>query len=449
MTLSDPDRALAVARSIAAAGAADETAVHLRSVSEGFVRYADTGPTQSADRARSELTLIVRRRAARGLAEVRVTCGSLADDVTRRALARAVHMLDHAPPNERLSPFPGPAAVRETALVRPTSDHSFAEKAAWVDGALAACGAAGLRGAGLAATSSHHVVIATSAGRCVQGFRSRASFALTASGPSGSGFAQGARADVDALDVPSLIAHAVDVATRAQDPEPFEPGRVPVVLAPGAVSALLLFPAYKGFGAREVAEGTSFLAGRIGEQLFPSALSVADDAQCALHPGWAFDAEGSPRSSVPLVESGVLRGPVTDRYWAERLGVANTGHATDELHTPRPDNLVVAPGDQSLEELVAGIDHGLFVNRFHYANLIEPQQLTLTGTTRSGTFRIERGRLAGPVRNLRFTQSLVAALASLSGVGCEREVHGALFGGEVVTPALRLDNFRFTSSTDF
>ena len=88
------------------------------------------------------------------------------------------------------------------------------------------------------------------------------------------------------------------------------------------------------------------------------------------------------------------------------------------------------------------------VTRFHYTNLIEPRDVTLTGMTRGGTFLIEGGRVTAPVCNLRFTQSLVEALQRVTGVGHRAEVAGALFQGEIVCPALRIEGFRFTSTTE-
>jgi predicted Zn-dependent protease len=69
--------------------------------------------------------------------------------------------------------------------------------------------------------------------------------------------------------------------------------------------------------------------------------------------------------------------------------------------------------------------------------------------TRNGTYLIEGGEVTRAVKNLRFTESLVRALSRVSGIGREREVAGALFDGEVVAPALRIEGFRFTSSADF
>ena len=54
--------------------------------------------------------------------------------------------------------------------------------------------------------------------------------------------------------------------------------------------------------------------------------------------------------------------------------------------------------------------------------------------------------LGKPIHDLRFTQSLVGAFGAVTGVGKELEVAGALFDGEVVCPALRIEGFKFTSN---
>jgi PmbA protein len=238
---------------------------------------------------------------------------------------------------------------------------------------------------------------------------------------------------------------------RNRAPEPPAAGDYPVVLEPAAVSSILLFAAYQGFGAQEVEEQASFLCGRMGTRCFSELLTVHDDAANPLYPGFLFDGEGSPRRRVALIEEGTLSGPVTDRRWAARSGQPNTGHARPQptAEGPRAENLCVAPGATSRDELIAGLERGLLVTQFHYTNLIDPRSLLLTGMTRNGTFLVEDGRIVRAVHNLRFTDSLVRAFAGVRAVGRELEVVGALFDGEVVCPALALDSFRFTSTTDF
>ena len=67
--------------------------------------------------------------------------------------------------------------------------------------------------------------------------------------------------------------------------------------------------------------------------------------------------------------------------------------------------------------------------------------------TRDGTFLIENGQVVAPVRNLRFTQSYLDALAGVSAVGRDlRTLRGSF--GAVVVPALRIDAWSFTGTTE-
>ncbi|MFT7677743.1 MAG: PmbA protein [Planctomycetota bacterium] len=454
MPLLQSDHALEVCRSLVAASPADETEVSLTSLEEGFVRFDERGPTQNADRESYRVAVRVRLRGPDGLREASASCGSLDPADGQAALQRAMTLAQVADADPDAEPLGGPVDVAETAAQRPTRDHTFREKARWIEAAKEACRRDGLLPAGMIQTQAQGTTLVNSAGREVTGAVSRASFSLTAfqaGEAGGAGAAHCSHANVEALDVPRAIQEAIECAVRSRGPVAFEPCETTVVLMPPAVSSLLLFAAYQGFGAQEVSERNSFLCDRIGQRLFPDAVRLYDDASNELCPGLPFDGEGWPRKRLALLENGALQAPVTDARWARKLGVDNTGHgpAQPSATGPAPENLVMAAGNESLEQLIAGVDDGLLVNQLHYTNMIEPRDLTLTGMTRNGTFRIQGGRLAGPVRNLRFTESLVNVLRNTSGVGNKLEVAGALFDGEVVCPALRVDKFRFTSSTDF
>jgi len=449
------ERALEVARRVVAASSAAETEVTIESEVESFVRFADVGPTQCADRERVSLAVRVREREpGGGYREARATTGSLAERDWRAALERAAALARHAPVDDEAQPLGGPVSVAARTPDAATLAHPFEEKARWVREALAACRGAALVPAGLLQTSGVSRALASSTGRSVHDTAARAFASLTAfdaSGSGGSGIGERVAGAVGDLDPERVVARAVEKARRSAGPRELPAGEYTVVLEPLAVSSLLLFAAYQGFGAREVEEQSSFLCGRIGERVFAPDLTVLDDAANRVYPGLAFDGEGTPRSRVVLIDAGVPRGPVTDPRYAKKLGLACTGHASPQPSPRGPDvaNLFVEPGAASAADLVAGIERGLLVTQLHYTNMIEPRELTLTGMTRNGTFWIEGGEVRHAVRNLRFTDSLVRALGAVSGIGRELEAAGALFHGEVVTPALRVEGFRFTSTTDF
>ncbi len=460
MALLQSDHALDLLRAIVDRSPADQTEVSLESVEDRFLRFASQGPTQNADRERHQLSIRVRlgaddeRGAFGGWREARATCGTLDDEAVQGTLERALELAEMSDSNQALVPMEGYSQAQESAAQRPTMDHTLRDKSAWVGLALEGCEAQGLEAAGLAQTTAQSRTLVNSAGRSVHGARSRAAFSLTASAPGGeggSGFAETIVSNAEMLDAQRTVDRAVAKACMNRNPEGIEPGTYTVVLEPAAVSALILFAENHGFGAREFKEQSSFLCGRVGERLFPDSLHVFDDPLNDVYPGLPFDGEGTPKTRKDLLVGGALCDPVTDARLAREMNLPNTAHARPQpcAAGPSTTNLVVAPGHSSLSELIAGVPDGLLVSQFHYTNMIEPRDLTLTGMTRNGTFRIEGGQVGAAAKNLRFTMSLVDALQNVSGVGSSLEVAGALFDGEVICPALRIDNFRFTSATDF
>jgi predicted Zn-dependent protease len=68
--------------------------------------------------------------------------------------------------------------------------------------------------------------------------------------------------------------------------------------------------------------------------------------------------------------------------------------------------------------------------------------------TRDGVFLIEDGQLARPVKNLRFTQSYVQALADVEMVGREtRLLTTEYIGIATLVPAIKISRFNFTGVT--
>ena len=116
---------------------------------------------------------------------------------------------------------------------------------------------------------------------------------------------------------------------------------------------------------------------------------------------------------------------------------------------PVPFGLAVEPGTDSLDALIGSTGRGLLVTHFHYTNLVDPMDLSVTGMTRDGLFRIEKGEIVGAARNLRFTDSILRAFSEVSGVTRERREVPGFFGGSFVSPGMRIEGFNFTSPTEF
>ena len=149
---------------------------------------------------------------------------------------------------------------------------------------------------------------------------------------------------------------------------------------------------------------------------------------------WRSTTRASPRSGSPSSNGGICREVVYDAQTAARAGRRSTGHGlpAPNSYGPFPLNMVMTKGDATRDELIGGLDRGLLVTRFHYTNPVHPKLAIVTGMTRDGTFLVEGGRIVGPVRNLRFTQSYLDALAGVSAVGRELRTLRGFLGGVVV-----------------
>ena len=302
-----------------------------------------------------------------------------------------------------------------------------------------------LAGAGFCSTDGAAVALATSAGQRLVARTSQATVdgVLRAGSADGSGSQTSVRlAD---LDGSRAGATAAAKATAGLDPVDLDPGVYEVVLEPTCVAGMLDFLAYAGFNAKAFAEGTSFV--HLGEAQFDESVSIWDDLGDPRAVGWPFDLDGTPRRRVDLVHHGVTTGLVHDRRTAAKAGTESTGHASgSDSFGPIPMNLFLAEGTSSRQALIGAVDRGLLVTDFWYTRILDPKTQVVTGLTRNGLFLIEGGEVTTPVKNLRFTQSFVAALGPghVMGIGDD----GRLTGGELPivahVPSLHLASWNFT-----
>lgn len=246
------------------------------------------------------------------------------------------------------------------------------------------------------------------------------------------------------IDPERTAARAVEKALASRDAIELDSGDYPVVLEADAVADMIEGLGYMGLGALSVLEERSFLCGKIGERVASEAVTLLDDGFTSIGPVRPFDYEGVPKRKVVLIEKGAARGPVYDSRTAARAGETSTGHALPEPNTfgPYPMNLVLAPGDATLGEMIASTERGVLVSRFHYTNPVDPRRTVVTGMTRFGTFLVESGKVTKAVRSMRFTDSVIDALGRVEAVGKElRRV------GDTLSPALKLSSWRFTGVT--
>jgi predicted Zn-dependent protease len=318
--------------------------------------------------------------------------------------------------------------------------------------ALQAAASAGGVAAGMIGRAVTELAVATSAGRSRYGAATEVFGSLTVRTDDGSSHWVDLDRRLAAVDTVGAIDRTVTAALAARGRRTLADGTYDVVLGPIAVGGMLESLAAYGFTGRQLAAGTGAVATRSGTAVAAPLVTIADDATHLRGLPFGFDMEGTDRRRVPLIEAGVVRDAVTDRATAARTGGVSTGHAhiaREEPPAPVPANLVVAAADASIAELIAGIERGVFVERFWYLRVVDPVRTTLTGVSRDASWLIEAGRLTTPVAGARWTEDVFGVLSRVDGVS--RDVAAQplsnIWNGCVTAPALRVRGFRFGPAT--
>jgi PmbA protein len=423
-----------------------------------LLRYARSAPTQATDIHDTSIHLLALRDGHTGGATTNVATDEALRDAARRAMAAADAAAraaagpgDHpglpAPPESyrghhgydlptaRIDPAPGGDALQAAFAV--AAEHGLEAFGAWTAGAVetAITSTTGVHAVDRVTDAYLKTILRDADGRT--GWDAQSAVGI---------------ADLD----PAAGARRAAAKVTGEEPMTVPPGEYPVVLDVEAVGSLLEQLGSLAFNGQAHAEGRGALKGRLGTRVAAPAINLSDSPRYARTLPRAFDFEGVPKAPIPLIQDGVAHRVVHDSRSAALAGggARSTGHAVTpggDHHGPTPTNLVlVGGGAESIDELVAPIERGIYVTRLWYVNVVHPQQTLVTGTTRDGTFLIEDGKITRPLRDVRFTDSVLRileateALTATSRLTSEAEFYGRRFAFGTVAPALRAQGFRVT-----
>lgn len=240
---------------------------------------------------------------------------------------------------------------------------------------------------------------------------------------SGLGFDAGR--DPGGLDPVAAGREAADRARALLGARPCPTGTYTVVLDREVGAALLSYVA-QALSADAVQKGRSVFAGRLGERLASSLVSLDDDGLAS--PGMAsnpFDGEGVARRVTTLLADGILCTYLHNSYTARKAGkgLESTGNAARASYRATPkvgaSNLVVRPGLGTLDDLVARVGTGLYVDNvsgLHSGVNVISGEISVGITGRL----IEGGALARPVREATIAGDFVNLLGSVSDLAADQ-----------------------------
>jgi TldD protein len=202
-------------------------------------------------------------------------------------------------------------------------------------------------------------------------------------------------------------------------------GTMTVVLGPGWPGILLHEAIGHGLEGDFNRKGVSAFAGRLGQKVASDLVTVVDDGTIPNRRGSLnVDDEGTPTSRTLLIEKGVLRGYMQDKLNARLMGMGPTGNGRRESYAhppmPRMTNTFMLAGEESAEDIIGSVDHGL------YAVAFGGGQVDITSGkfvfSASEAYLIEGGRVTVPVKGATLIGNGPDALTRVSRVGADLQL---------------------------
>ncbi len=238
------------------------------------------------------------------------------------------------------------------------------------------------------------------------------------------------------------------VALEAQDAPA---GKLPVILGPGWPGVLLHEAIGHGLEGDFNRKGTSVFTGKIGEQVASEKCNIVDNGTLANRRGsLTVDDEGTQTQNTTLIENGILKGYMFDKMNAKLMGVEPTGNGRRESYAhipmPRMTNTYMLNGEDTLEDMIASVDDGLYAVNF------DGGQVDITSGkfvfSANEAYLIKNGKITTPVKGATLIGSGDEALKKISmvandlkldsGVGvCGKDGQSVPVG--VGQPSLKID----------
>ncbi|MDR2943936.1 MAG: TldD/PmbA family protein [Methanosarcinales archaeon] len=236
------------------------------------------------------------------------------------------------------------------------------------------------------------------------------------------------------IDFAAIGQNAADLAKKSLKGIAVGAEKMPVIFHPFSFADILENTLVPSVDADSVQKERSGLAGRLGEEIAHSDLSIIDDG--TLNGGissGAFDDEGTPTQKTRVIENGFLTSYLYDSYTAGKDTVKSTGNGYRYSYSSVPgvdfSNFII---DFPQSDIIAETKRGIYVNTVigaHTANEISGD-FSIEGRN---AFLIENGEISKPVKSVMISGNIFEMLKNIDGAG--KDVRSV---GGVVTPSVRI-----------
>ena len=205
----------------------------------------------------------------------------------------------------------------------------------------------------------------------------------------------------DFIDPKAVGIHAAKQAVTMAGAGYCPAGVMPVVIDNGFGGVIFHEACGHSLEASGVAYGRSQFAGKLGQKIANEKVTAIDAG--TIPNAWGsinVDDEGTPAQKNVLIENGVLKSYMIDKFNGRRMGMASTGNARRQSYaytpTSRMTNTYIAPGDDKNEDIIASVEYGLYAKEMGGGS-VNPVTGEFNFSVNEG-YIIRNGQICEPVR---------------------------------------------------
>ena len=183
--------------------------------------------------------------------------------------------------------------------------------------------------------------------------------------------------------------------------------------------------------ASAVAYGRSQFTGKLGQQIANPKVTAIDDGTI---PGaWGsinIDDEGTPAQRNVLIENGILKSYMVDKFNGRRMGMPSTGSARRQSYryttTSRMTNTYIAPGTDRNEDIISSIEYGLYAKQMGGGS-VNPVTGQFNFAVNEG-YIIRNGKICEPVRGASLVGTGSQVIQDIDMVGMDMQMDQGMCG---------------------
>ena len=278
----------------------------------------------------------------------------------------------------------------------------------------------------------HNILIANTEGTYAQDRQIRTRLAISAVADKGQGTQTGSASPgrrmglemFDFIDPKNVGIAAAKQAVTMAGAGYCPAGVMPVAIENGFGGVIFHEACGHSLEASSVAYGQSQFAGKLGELIANPKVTAIDDG--TIPNAWGsinIDDEGTPAQRNVLIENGILKSYMIDKFNGRRMGMASTGNSRRQSYaytpTSRMTNTYIAAGEDKNEDIIASIEYGLYAASMGGGS-VNPVTGEFNFAVNEG-YMIRDGKICEPVRGASLVGKGSEILQNIDMVGTDME----------------------------